>query len=213
MLKGGLIKGSTEYLFAGRKLSAGLIAVNITGLAVGAASTVGVAENAFKVGMAAGWYNAAWAAGAVVMGLVAAGKLRAMKISTIPEFFEKYYDTKGRVISAVGLVIIMSDYTALQYLAGGAILASLLPDIFSFKGGMMMSAVVFIGITLIGGLWSSGLSNIVSVCLIYVGVLYSCFAAVNNAGGIENIAAQLPPTLDWFDPLAGIPMAVIIGWF
>ena len=60
---------------------------------------------------------------------------------------------------------------------------------------------------------SSGLSNIVSVCLIYVGVLYSCFAAVNNAGGIENIAAQLPPTLDWFDPLAGIPMAVIIGWF
>ena len=206
-------KGSTEYLFAGRKLSAGLIAVNITGLAVGAASTVGVAENAFKVGMAAGWYNAAWAAGAVVMGLVAAGKLRAMKISTIPEFFEKYYDTKGRVISAVGLVIIMSVITALQYLAGGAILASLLPDIFSFKGGMMMSAVVFIGITLIGGLWSSGLSNIVSVCLIYVGVLYSCFAAVNNAGGIENIAAQLPPTLDWFDPLAGIPMAVIIGWF
>ena len=202
-----------RYLFAGRKLSAGLIAVNITGLAVGAASTVGVAENAFKVGMAAGWYNAAWAAGAVVMGLVAAGKLRAMKISTIPEFFEKYYDTKGRVISAVGLVIIMSVITALQYLAGGAILASLLPDIFSFKGGMMMSAVVFIGITLIGGLWSSGLSNIVSVCLIYVGVLYSCFAAVNNAGGIENIAAQLPPMLDWFDPLAGIPMAVIIGWF
>ena len=81
--------------------------------------------------MAAGWYNAAWAAGAVVMGLVAAGKLRAMKISTIPEFFEKYYDTKGRVISAVGLVIIMSVITALQYLAGGAILASLLPDIFS----------------------------------------------------------------------------------
>ena len=177
-------------MFAGRKLSAGLIAVNITGLAVGAASTVGVAENAFKVGMAAGWYNAAWAAGAVVMGLVAAGKLRAMKISTIPEFFEKYYDTKGRVISAVGLVIIMSVITALQYLAGGAILASLLPDIFSFKGGMMMSAVVFIGITLIGGLWSSGLSNIVSVCLIYVGVLYSCFAAVNNAGGIENIAGS-----------------------
>ena len=50
-------KGSAEYLFAGRKLGPVLIAVNITGLAVGAASTVGVAENAYKVGMAAGWYN------------------------------------------------------------------------------------------------------------------------------------------------------------
>ncbi|CAK7050053.1 MAG: hypothetical protein PHAS_01503 [Phascolarctobacterium sp.] len=206
-------KGSAEYLFAGRKLGTALIAVNITGLAVGAASTVGVAENAFRVGMAAGWYNAAWSAGAIVMGLVAAGKLRAMKISTIPEFFEKYYDTKGRVISAVGLVIIMSVITALQYLAGGAILAALLPDIFSFKAGMMVSAVVFIGITLIGGLWSSGLSNIVSVILIYVGILYSCIAAVGNAGGIDAIAAQLPTNMDWLDPLAGIPMAVIIGWF
>ena len=206
-------KGSTEYLFAGRKLGSALIAVNITGLAVGAASTVGVAENAFKVGMAAGWYNAAWAAGAIVMGLVAAGKLRAMQVSTIPEFFEKYYDTKGRVISAVGLVIIMCVITALQYLAGGAILASLLPDIFSFHGGMLMSAVVFIGITLIGGLWSSGLSNMVSVVLIYIGVLYSCFMAVDHVGGLEAIKASLPDAAVMLDPLAGIPMAVIIGWF
>ena len=206
-------KGSTEYLFAGRKLGTGLIAVNITGLAVGAASTVGVAENAFKVGVAAGWYNAAWAAGAIVMGLAAAGKLRAMQVSTIPEFFEKYYDTKGRVISAVGLVIIMCVITALQYLAGGAILASLLPDIFSFHGGMMMSAVVFIGITLIGGLWSSGLSNMVSVILIYLGVLYSCLTAVSKAGGMAAITAALPDASVMLDPLGGIPMAVIIGWF
>ena len=54
-------KGSAEYLFAGRKLGTSLIAVNITGLAVGAAATVGVAENAFSVGMAAGWYDGAWA--------------------------------------------------------------------------------------------------------------------------------------------------------
>lgn len=206
-------KGSTEYLFAGRKLSAGLIAVNITGLAVGAASTVGVAENAFKVGMAAGWYNAAWSAGAIVMGLAAAGKLRAMQVSTIPEFFEKYYDTKGRVISAVGLVIIMCVITALQYLAGGAILASLLPDIFSFQGGMMMSAVVFIGITLIGGLWSSGLSNMVSVILIYLGVLYSCWTAVDHVGGMASITAKLPDAATMLNPLGGIPLAVIIGWF
>ena len=139
-------KGSTAYLLAGRKLGSALIAVNITGLAVGAASTVGVAERAFSIGMAAGWYNAAWAAGAVVMGLFAAGRLRAMKVSTIPEFFEKYYDTKGRVISAVGLVIIMCVITALQYLAGGAILSSLLPEVFSFQGGMLMSAVVFIAL-------------------------------------------------------------------
>lgn len=206
-------KGSTAYLLAGRKLGSALIAVNITGLAVGAASTVGVAERAFSIGMAAGWYNAAWAAGAIIMGLFAAGRLRAMKVSTIPEFFEKYYDTKGRVISAVGLVIIMCVITALQYLAGGAILSSLLPEVFSFQGGMLMSAVVFIGITLIGGLWSSGLSNIISVTLIYLGVIYSCVSAVNNVGGWDELVAKLPNASVMVDPLAGIPIVVIISWF
>ncbi len=206
-------KGSTEYLFAGRKLGSVLIAVNITGLAVGAASTVGVAERAFSVGMAAGWYNGAWAAGSIVMGLFAAGKLRAMKVSTIPEFFEKYYDTKGRVISAVGLLIIMCVITALQYLAGGAILSSLLPDIFSFRGGMLMSAIVFIGITLIGGLWSSGLANIVSVTLIYLGVIYSCIESVSNVGGVAALRANLPNADVMMNPLGGIPIVVIISWF
>ena len=206
-------KGATEYLLAGRKLGPVLIGVNVTGLAVGAASTVGVAERAFSIGMAAGWYNAAWAAGSVVLGLFAAGKLRKTKVSTIPEFFEKFYDTKGRVICAVGLIIILSVITALQYLAGGAILSSLLPNIFSFRGGMLMSAVVFIGITLIGGLWSSGLANIVSVTLIYLGVIYSCCEGVVQVGGLDALAANLPNAPVMLDPLAGIPIVVIISWF
>ena len=38
-------------------------------------------------------------------------------------------------------------------------------------------------------------------------------AAVDHSGGLDAIAAQLPAGLDWFDPFAGIPLAVIIGWF
>lgn len=206
-------RGASEYLFAGRKLGAPLVAFNVTGLAVGAAATVGVAENAVSVGVAAGWYNAAWAVGAVVMGLVAAGKYRAMECSTIPELFERYYDTRGRVVSVAGLLIIMLVITSLQYLAGGAILASLMPEIFSLQGGMVMSAAVFIGITLIGGLWSSGLSNMVSVTLIYIGILYSTFAVLDNAGGIASLARQLPPAeFSWLSPVGGLGLATVIGW-
>jgi SSS family solute:Na+ symporter len=206
-------KGSTEYLFAGRKLGTPLIAVNVTGLAVGAAATVGVAENAFSVGMAAGWYNGAWAIGALVMGLVAAGKYRALRCSTIPELFERYYDTRGRVVSVIGLIVIQIVITSLQYLAGGAILASLLPDIFTMQGGMIMSAVVFVGITLIGGLWSSGLSNMISVILIYIGIIYSAYAAVTQHGGMAAIVQGLPDSgFNWLSPFAGLGLATIVGW-
>ena len=138
---------ATEYQFAGRKFGALLIAVSVTGMAVGAASTVGVAESATRIGLSAGWYNGAWSIGAIFMGLVAAGKYRTLECTTVPELFERCYDKKARIISVIGLAIILSCITSLQYVAGGSILSTLMPDVFTMKTGMITSAVVFIGIT------------------------------------------------------------------
>lgn len=193
----------TEYLFAGRHFSSGLVAVSITGMAVGAASTVGVAESATKIGLAAGWYNAAWAIGAIVMGFVAAGKYRSLNCTTIPELFERSYDKKARIISVIGLSLIMICITSLQYVAGGSILHALMPDIFSMHAGMITSAIVFVGITAIGGLWSSGLSNILSVTVIYLGIIYSLVRILLRDGGISGINAALPAAdFNWFSPMA-----------
>ena len=204
---------SSGFLFAGRKLTTTLVAANIAGTAIGAASTIGVAENSFQFGIAAGWYNVAWAAGAVTMALVAASRYRELNCTTIPELFERYYDKKGRAIAVLGMITIQLVITSLQYIAGGAILSALLPDIFSFKGGMIVSAIVFIGTTILGGVWSSGLSNILSTTLIYIGVLISTTVIVSRQGGISAIAASLPPGVDWFGPVGGFGTATIVGWF
>ena len=36
------------------------------GLAIGGASTVGIAQNAYTAGLSAGWYDVAWAGGALL---------------------------------------------------------------------------------------------------------------------------------------------------
>lgn len=79
------------YALASRKLSTGLIAVNIIGLAVGGASTIGVSEHAFRVGLSAGWYTIAWALGAIVMGLFMAKKYREQDVTTISELIERHH--------------------------------------------------------------------------------------------------------------------------
>lgn len=204
---------SSGFLFAGRKLTTPLVAANIAGTALGAASTIGVSENAFQFGIAAGWYNVAWAAGAVSMALVAAKKYRELNCTTIPELFERYYDKKGQIVAVIGMITIQLVITSLQYIAGGAILSSLMPDIFSLEGGMVTSAIVFIGTTILGGLWSSGLSNILSVSLIYVGICVSTVTIVSRQGGLGTIAAALPAGTDWFGPLGGFGLMTVAGWF
>ena len=206
-------KGTEDFILAGRKLTTPLVAVTITGLAIGGASTIGVSEQAYNVGLAAGWYNVAWAAGAIIMGLVAAAKYRSLNISTVPELFEKFYDTKGRVICVIGQIIIQLVITSLQYVAGGAILAALLPEIFTFKSGMLVSAIVFISITFIGGMWSAGLSNILNVSLIYVGTTIAAFMSVRGQGGLSNISFKLPAEVPYMHPIHGLGWVVIAGWF
>lgn len=204
--------GGVQFLFAGRSMSAPLVAVSIAGIAVGGVSTIGVAENAFAKGIAAGWYDVAWALGAAAMGLFGASRYRKMECTTIPEFFERYYDRKSRVLAVAGMVIIHAVITALQYVAGGAILSSLLPEVFTFEKAMVFSAVVFIAMTLLGGLWSAGLSNLISVSIIYVGLIAGTWMIVGKQGGLGTIAANLPPGGEWFSPFGGLGAPLVISW-
>ncbi len=204
--------GMVGYLLAGRGLPTVVVASLLAGLAVGGASTIGVAERAYTSGLAAGWYNAAWAAGGVVMGLFAARRYRRWEITTLPEFFEQHYGVGGRVLGVSGQLVIQIVITSLQYVAGGAILASLLPDVFSFQLGMAVSAVVFLGITLIGGFWAAGLTNVVNVIVIYVGICLGATLIVSRLGGLGGLADQLPAGHPGFD-LTAIAPGLILAWF
>ncbi|MDH5386252.1 MAG: sodium:solute symporter family protein, partial [Candidatus Aminicenantes bacterium] len=107
--RGGMI----AYLLAGRGLPFWVVAPLLTGLAIGGASTIGVAERAYNSGLAAGWYNAAWAAGAILVGLFAARRYRQMEVTTLPELFERHYSTAGRIIGVIGQLLLQIVITSL----------------------------------------------------------------------------------------------------
>ena len=204
--------GLVGYLMAGRQLPATVAAALLAGLAVGGASTIGVAEQAYTVGFSAGWYNAAWAAGAFVVGLVAARRYRRTGITTLPEMFERCYSTTGMILGVIGQLAIQIVITSLQYVAGGAILSSLMPEIFSFQAGMCVTAVVFVGITLVGGFWAAGLTNVINVAVIYVGIIIGVFLTVGEVGGFESLAEKLPAGHPGFE-LGAVGVGLIAAWF
>ncbi|MFH1320058.1 MAG: sodium:solute symporter family protein [Bacteroidota bacterium] len=210
-----LSKGSgvLGYLLAGRGLPFYIVAVMLAGIAVGGASTVGVAERAYTQGISAGMYNAAWGISAILVGLIAASRFRKMNITTIPELFERYYGKAGQIVAVFGQVIILIVIISLQYVAGGAILTALLPQYFTFHTGMITTAAVFVGITLIGGYWAAGLANMVNVVIIYVGIIAGVVMSISDAGGFSNIMAELPAGSPWFDPVAGVGLVIVVAWF
>ena len=205
-------EGTTEnYALAGRKLTAPLICVSIIGLAVGGASTIGVSEHAFKVGLSAGWYTAAWGIGAIIMGMFLAEKYRKANITTVSELIERHHDSKAVVLGVICQIIIQLVIISLQYIAGGSIISAIMPEI-GFKTGVMISAVTFIGITFIGGMWSASLSNILNIILIYAGIAIATVIQFTKVGGLSGLGMNLPANIPWFDPVAGVGIKGIMSW-
>jgi SSS family solute:Na+ symporter len=204
--------GVLGYLLAGRQVPASVTAAMLTGLAVGGASTIGVAEQAYTRGISAGWYNAAWGAGAFVMGLVFAARYRRLELTTIPEFLGRFYSRPGRVLGVIGQLGIQIVVTSLQYVAGGAILSSVMPAVFTLRTGMVATALLFIGVTLVGGFWAAGLTNVANVLVIYVGVGIAVVMTLVKVGGIGGLAHGLPAGHPGFDPF-GVGADQILAWF
>lgn len=205
-------EGSAEnFALAGRKLSAPLIGVSIIGLAVGGASTIGVSEHAFKVGLSAGWYTAAWGIGAIVMGMFLARKYREANITTISELIERHHDSKAVVMGVICQIIIQLVIISLQYIAGGSIISAIMPEI-SFKTGVMISAVTFIGITFIGGMWSASLANVLNIILIYGGIAVATVIQYTKVGGLSGLELKLPANVPWLDFIDGVGPVGIISW-
>lgn len=154
-------KDSENFLLYKGKNNAFVVAASIAGLAIGGASTIGIAENAFTVGLSAGWYDTAWAIGAVVSSMLAVRYLRRSQYTTISGLVRDLYGTKTSFIMVIAMCIIQSGIIALQYKAGGSILASLLPDAeASVAMPMILMSIppVLGGITL-SGLWAADMGT------------------------------------------------------
>ena len=154
-------KDSENFLLYKGKNNAFVVAASIEGLAIGGASTIGIAENAFTVGLSAGWYDTAWAIGAVVSSMMAVRYLRRSQYTTISGLVRDLYGTKTSFIMVIAMCIIQSGIIALQYKAGGSILASLLPDAeASVALPMILMSIppVLGGITL-SGLWAADMGT------------------------------------------------------
>lgn len=205
-------KTALGFLLAGQSMPWWLVAFMVCGIAVGGASTVGVAQNAYTSGMSAAWYTGAWAFGGLVFGLCIAKKIRSLSITTISEFFRRAFGRKAALIATVAQVVVLFGVNAAQIVAGGAIIVAVIPT-FSMTTALVVSALIFFGTSFLGGYFGASIANIINVVVIYVGLALALVLGVTSFGGFENVTAALPAEGQWFDLIAGMGPAAIVAWF
>ena len=183
--------GKGSALMAGKNLPLILVIVLTAGGSIGSATTNGLAQLVQTAGVSAFWYSAANIIGLLFLGIVGAKRIRRLGYSTNNEMVADYCGAPSRYLMVVGQLIIMLGVGCLQFVSGGVMLASMFPGTISYQAGIVITAVIFTVICLVGGLYGTSLANLINVIVIYVGMVICCIVAVVNAGGMGEITAGI----------------------
>lgn len=206
-------KGSAaEFLLAGKSLPTFLVMAMVAGTAIGGTGTLGISENAYTNGLSAMWYNIAWALGILFFAFAVSRKLKQTNITTTSQIFIQLFSRFDGAVSCMVQIVILFCINALQAIAGGAILAAILPHFFTLESGIVVSSVIFVAIALLGGYFGATTTNALNVFMIYLGVIVGCVAAVSHYGGMPQIVSSLPVGDQWFNLVKGMGPALIAGW-
>ncbi|MCK5224529.1 sodium:solute symporter family protein [Candidatus Calescamantes bacterium] len=178
-------KTSSDFLLAGRSLGISLATVTIVGEWLGANSTIGTSEMAFRSGFSPLWYNVSTALGMVIFALTLSMVYRRNKVHTVGEMIEKIYNRKTRVVASFAFLIAFYILAFVQLRAIGSLLSPVLglsPQWCTLIGGIVVTAY-----TVFGGIWAVSFTNMAHVILMYSTLIVAFTIGLIKVGGFSGL--------------------------
>lgn len=207
-----MIKSSTDYMLAGRRMGVLMIACSLSANNVGGGSTTGVAQKAFSGwGMSAAWYVLAAAVAMIPLSYFAP-KIRKTMAVTIPEVVNRRFGNFAGTFTAILNVLSLFCLTASQVLASASVISAIVK--IPLNVSILISGLIVITYTTFGGMLADAIADIVQFFIIFFGLLIALPFIINGAGGWQAISSALPPVeLNAFK--IGIPtiLGLIFNYF
>ena len=203
----GAGEGYVEFTLAGKNL--GLIPFTMTYFAtfVGGGLTMGIAQKAFLDGISAQWYAMTQGIAWITISLVI-GFLYAFDVVSVPELLGRVFGSSTKYFAAIATVLGQVALTAGQTIGMATIIATVTE--IPLNVAFWVSTLVFVGITVWGGMNSVAWADTLHGVIIIVGMVIAIPIALANVGGIGAVSGGLPAGhTDWF----GVGLIQIGTWY
>ena len=202
-----------DFYLGGRKLGPLVTAMSAEASDMSSWLLMGLPGVAYLSGASeAVWTALGLAVGTYLNWLIVSKRLRnySQKIGaiTIPDFFSKRFGEKNKfimAISAIVIIVFFVPYTASGFAACGKLFGTLFG--IDYHLAMIISAVVIVGYTTIGGFLAASTTDFVQSIVMTIALLVILGFGISTAGGIGNVidnAQSLPgyfSLTEAFDPV------------
>ena len=197
------------FLIGGRKIGGWVTAFAYGTTYFSAVVFVGYAgQHGWNIGIGAIWIGIGNAVlGCLLSWLLFANKTRKMtkklKAKTMPDFFDKRYNSKGmKILASVIIFVFLVPYSAAVYKGLGSLFSAVFPSVETWVW-MLIIAVLTAIYLVVGGYVATAYTDLVQGVIMLVGVVCLVVAVLSHdsVGGISGLIQNLGS----FESLAGDP--------
>lgn len=179
-------QSNDDFLMASKSLGPVVLAGTLFAANTGGASTTGIATNVFTYGLSACWYVIAAGVGFILVSFIAP-YFRKAQANTVPEIISKRYGKSSHIFTAITSIAALFMATGAQIIATASII-NVVTGV-SFQTAAIITTIVVIIYTMVGGFKSVTAANMMHVLFITIGMTIAMFIMVNNSevGGFEAL--------------------------
>lgn len=186
-------KTKEDYLVAGRRLSFPLFFGCMAALALGGGSTVGSAQLGYEYGFGGIWLNLSIGLGLILAGFLVTSKLSRLRALSVNEVVESSYGPTARIFSSVLTLVYTLTLSVVQVISIGTIINGVLG--LNATLSMVLGGGIVIVYTMVGGMWSVTMTDIVQFVVKTIGILILApLFCISAAGGWDALMAKVPET-------------------
>lgn len=179
-------QSNEDFLMAGKSLGVLALAGTLFAANTGGASTIGIAQNVYRDGLSSAWYVIAAGIGFVIVSFIAS-YFRRSAANTVPQIIGMRFGKPAHFFTAVIQILALFMATGAQIIATASIINVLTG--FDFRQAVVITTVVVIVYTMVGGLVSVASANMLHVFTIVIGMFVAMLFIVNSpeVGGFGNL--------------------------
>jgi sodium/proline symporter len=204
--------GVSEFFVGGRRMHRFVVALSAVVSGRSAWLLLGVTGMAYSIGAAAVWAVTGYIVAEMFLFLYYARRLRHFSENydcvTLPDFYAaRFGDRDGRLRAVLIIIILifMVGYVSAQFVGGGKAFAASFG--LSPTAGVLITALIVLAYTIMGGFLAVSLSDAVQACFMIVALVVVPVIAILDRGGLLAVVGELRA----FDPTHVDPLALSAG--
>lgn len=184
------MKGANAFLEAGRSMPAWVAGLAFISTNLGALEVMGMAGSGAKYGMLTTHFYWVGAIPAMVfLALFMMPFYYGSKARSVPEYLKLRYDEKTRGLNAILFAVMTILSSGISMYALAILMEKVLG--WNFHISLMLSAVIVLAYTYLGGLSSAIYNEVLQFFIIVIGLLPVVFLSLHHVGGWAGLKESL----------------------